>query len=182
MQHSMFRENVKYSWEMVKFYTTLCSTLLMILFAFFGVLFSNEVFLMLNNQIKIWILIIPIFLSSFIFVISYIGRENFTRECNRLYEQLAIVMKLESRMGLHDNLRNIKEKEDLFKNDDHYIPNRWRKEFNNKSEEDYVKEMMSENRDSFYTKSLVIFNAICIMSVLIILFDIYIIFTLFLDP
>ena len=99
----------------------------------------------------------------FAFLILYIneiGEINYKRESERLYERLAILMKLEKRMGLLDKKRSKEEREELFQKDELYVPERWKKDWNLESEKDLVKKMISTNRKSYFSNSIRIFKVI----------------------
>ena len=167
----MFRENAKYSWEMIKFYTILCSSIITIIFGFLGAMLSSEIFNIQPLIIQIVILGFSIIFPLMLLWIIKLGRNNFSRECRNMYEQLAILIKIERKLGLHTASRGDDERI-IFKNDDYYWPERWKDDWLLDSEKSFVDRMISLTRKSYYSNSIKIFtmfNYISIASILFIL-------------
>lgn len=177
----MFRENAKYSWEMIKFYTTLSSTIITVILGLVSVLFTSQDFLSMPIESKNIILFIPILLAILNIIILYVGYGNYKRECERLYERLGILMKLEQKLGFYDAKRSDIDKSTIFKNDDLYIPNRWKKDWNYDSEKDFIDIMTSSERNSYFSKTYSMFYLLVGFSIFIIIGALYFIVIVF-DP
>lgn len=146
--YHMFRETAQYSWGMVKFYLLTASAFITItLGGVIGIISLKET--LLNNSILmgygiLMLNIFPIFMIS----ILELGKKNFQRECERGYEQVAILMKLETKYNFTYEPREKDEKKRLFSKDIYFTPDRW-KENEWQSETDYKKWVM-EKEDSYY--------------------------------
>jgi len=178
--YNIVRENAKYSWEMIKFYTLLCSSIITIIFTFFGILLSSDEFINYSGIQKFILLLIPIGLAVFVIKIISVGEDNFKRETKNGFEQLGILMKLEKRMGFLDEKRDDEERESLFNEDILFIPERWKTDWFFNSEKEFVNYMLN-NEEGYYKNTTQIFHIIKSVSCITMIFDI-IIMIFFCDP
>ena len=109
------------AWETIKFHTLLSSSLISITVGALVGIHTSKTFLDLEPINKViltaFFFILPLIMNR----IVKIGFTNFRRECNRMYEQSAVLMKLEEKFGFMSR-RNKNTKWKQLKND---IPKPW---------------------------------------------------------
>ena len=135
------------AWESIKLSFTLSSALTTVIVSLLG--FIN--YLSIDVIAKTLFMLIPILVAIIMKKFVDVTEKNFKRECRRMYENMAILMKIE------DELPKRKDKSDdrNFKDETKYIPPEWEKsKFSNTKQ--YVDEMMKQN-DRFYSDMRPIF-------------------------
>jgi hypothetical protein len=137
-------------WETIKFFTTVFAALLTATIAIIKLLFQNYE--------GLW-MFIP--LPFFMFVISYIGLRNFKRECARLFERVATLMKIEEKIGFHDKRNNRRRL--VLKCDEYYLSKSFieiGKKYDNTKE--FVDEMIKNPPEGRYGNTYKIFKILFI--------------------
>ncbi len=111
-------------WATVKFITTIFIALVSVSLSLVSFLYINT-----NNDYKIIVnsafnplFLIPLMLISIALFVSCLGWGNFKRENDRLYEILAILNKIENKLGFHKKINN---KKTNFPDDKYIIPDAW---------------------------------------------------------
>jgi hypothetical protein len=155
--YNQFRENSKYSWDMVKFYSFAASAFITITLGALAGVLSHSSFIE-NNPIPASFLCFAILSFPYtMYQILEAGKTNFERECEHVYQQLAIVMKLEAKFNI-GNTERLDDELTIFPKDDYYTPDGWRNRENDwNGEKQFVKEMM-EKPNTFHANSKKIFN------------------------
>ena len=146
------------AWETIKFHILLSSSLISVSLGTIALLHTSEVFLKMTGGMRA-VLILPILLLPLaMYEIIRVGNRNFDRECNRMYEQAAIIMKLEEKFGFTSEKRN-KEKINQITEEEKYLPPRYneKKWLTTKA---YIDDMMSccQKKDNLYCNMRVIFR------------------------
>jgi hypothetical protein len=144
------QDDLKYNgdkaWETIKLCITLFSTLLT---AFLGLLTAIN---FLGKSLVF--VLIPIPFPIMMIIIVYFLSKNFERECSRMYENVTILMKIEDELPHRKDLRE----ERNFKEENDYIPKKW-KEIQYSDTEEFVKVMMdNKKKDSFFSNLKAIFS------------------------
>jgi hypothetical protein len=149
------------AWETIKFHTILSSSLISITIGALVGLHTSETFL----ELSIWKRLI---LLSILFILPYtmkkiiaIGFSNFERECERMYENSTILMKLEEKLGFFQE-REKKEKLTLPQDKTYISP----RSFEDKAEKqwkttkDFTRDMLNcvENKKNLYCNMKKIFE------------------------
>jgi Mn2+/Fe2+ NRAMP family transporter len=107
--YNQFRENAKFSWDMVKWYTITSFGFVTITLTSVGAILSNE-YLMRAPQFAGFVIMCLSIFPIFMFITLCIGKRNFKRECEHHYQQLAIIMKLEDdKIIKHDERKNLND-------------------------------------------------------------------------
>jgi len=91
------------AWETIKFHTVLSSSLVSITIGALVGLHTSEIFLKLIIWKRLILLLILVILPYVMMKIIGIGFSNFKRECDRMYERSAILMKMEEKLGFFKN-------------------------------------------------------------------------------
>ena len=143
-------------WETVKFITSL-----------FGIFLAATITIITYLYPNYEILWIFSFLPIFMFGISYYGLRNFKRECARLFERIATLMKIEEQIGFHKERVEYKNRK-VLKCDDYYLPT----EFVNsgkkyKCTEEFVRKMIEDPPKHRYGNSYVMFRRLFILYMII---------------
>jgi hypothetical protein len=164
--YNMFRENAQYSWDYIKFYTLTASAYIGITFTITVAILTNESLMTNTRHIAGLFIIALVILPILMYFIINIGENQFDKECNNLYEQLAIVMKIEEQNGFRSK-RELNENS-IFHCDKYYVPNRWiKKEADWNTSEEFIKSM-KEDKTSFYNRSLKLFNYLRFFSIVLV--------------
>lgn len=146
------------AWETIKFHITLSLTLITVTLGLFGLINSLG-----EPEIIRTVLIGALVLFPYImFRIVSIGEENFQRECNRMYEAIAVLMKIEEKFDLRGELS---EKNHFFR-EPRCTPLRYDEKW--ETTEKFVDDMMEGTRDNFYTNMRRIFPIFRIVSYILI--------------
>ena len=146
------------AWETIKFHILLSSSVISITIALLGYIQT----LTLSEIIKM-------LLTGSVAILPYtmvrmlnMGSRNFRRECERLYEQITIRMKVEDKLDLRRERKEAEKK--LFPGDEKYIPARW-DEKKWQSSKQFVDDMLScLTRNNFYCIMRPIFSIFRIVS------------------
>ena len=146
------------AWETIKFHTILSSSLISITIGALVGLHTSEIFLELILWKRLILLSILFILPCTMKKVIGIGFSNFRRECDRMYEHSAILIKIEEKLGFRQerekngNLINFSE-------DKTYLsPRFFEKKWTNT--EKFRKDMLdcSDNKDSLYCNMKKIFE------------------------
>jgi hypothetical protein len=157
------------AWETIKFNITLSSTLITVTLSLLGAI--N--YLAINAVVKAFLtgalILFPIIMKEIVDV----GEKNFKRECKRMCEATAILMKIEEefpqRKGLSEN--------NHFYKDDKYTPRKW-DSIKYPTTEKYIEAMM-QTRDTFYSSMRPIFPIFrCLSYLLLSIIGIIVIMTI----
>lgn len=155
------------AWETIKFHTILSSSLISITITALVGLHTSEVFLGLILWQRLILLSILFILPCTMEKVVGIGFANFRRECDRMYEHSAILIKLEEKL----QFRKEREEKDLttFHKDKTYLsPRFFKKKW--KSTNEFRQEMLDcgDKNDNLYCNMKRIFGLFkCISWVLI---------------
>lgn len=102
------------------------------------------------------------------FFILIVGNKNFKRECERIYEQIAILIKLEDKFGLYRNLKselNIIKDKNIFPK--RYFKNDQEKGWN--TTEDFIEYMMGR-KNTLYSNMRNIFRIFFLIAIILTFF------------
>jgi hypothetical protein len=145
--HHFFAEK---AWESIKFHVLLSSSLVSITVGALVAMHTSDSFNGLSYEIKALFALVLVILPVLMIAILEVGSKNFTRECERMYEQTTISAKIEEKIGLWDDRDT--QKMTKFPEDTKYFPNRYSddlKEENGQNSKKFVKDMMSR-KDYFH--------------------------------
>ncbi len=154
--------NADKAWETIKFSVTILSTLVTVTIALIGAI--N--YLAIDPSVK------PVFVSSTVLipilmaVIVRIVGKNFERECIRMYESMAILMKIEEELPK----RNVLAGSNFWEED--YFPSYW-KEPKYINTQKYIESMMGDSK-KFYSSMKPIFSIFGLISLLLIVLVVFI--------
>lgn len=147
------QDDVKFNgdkgWETIKFCLTLSSTLITLTVSLLGAI--N--YLSINVVVKAFLTLSLILIMVMMKKLVDVTEKNFDRECRRMYENIAILMKIEDELPQRRDLRDNRN----FKEEKEYIPDEWKKNqfLNTKA---YVDAMMDgKKKDKFYSNMRPIF-------------------------
>ena len=142
-------------WETIKLNTVLSSALISLAVYSIIYVYTSEFFwkpevLTFQDRfvVRILLLLIPIILGF----INWRLHRNFNRQCIRIYELASIVIKIEEKMGLHQERT---EKEN-FPNDKWYVPDDWKDSCCCTSKK-FVDDCMKK-KDAFYKSMVWVFR------------------------
>lgn len=116
------QDDVKFNgdkaWETIKFCVSLLSTLITITVGLIGVINYLSIDVVVKALLTLSLISVIITMLKIVDVTEI----NFDRECRRMYESMAIIMKIEDELPLRKDLgdRN-------FKQETEYIPDKWKK-------------------------------------------------------
>jgi hypothetical protein len=118
-------------WETIKFFLTFSSTLFTVTLGLFFAIQYFKLGSAMTSGLSLSLILIMIILVIF----SKISEVNFARECKRMYENIAIIMKIEDEFG-----RRIKRA--VLKEEAYYIPDTW-KQTKQDTTRDFVRSVMT---------------------------------------
>lgn len=151
------------TWETIKSNIVLSSALTSLTIYSIVYIYTSEFFWttdLLTTYMILGVRIIPILIPMLLFFVNLMFYRNFRRSCERVYEILSIVIKIEEKLGLY----SVRSSRELIYNDKWYVPDDW-KNLSSCSSEQYVAKMMVE-KNRFY-KSMVwlfwVFGAISVL-------------------
>jgi len=151
------------AWESIKFHILLASSLISITVGALIAMHTSRDFLQLYNHTRAIFTLFLIILPFTMVLILQIGLKNFKRECKRMYEQSAILMKLERRFGF-DQKRTEEEKKEVFFEEDTYNPRRYyEKRWNLTSS--FINDMLSCCKENLYCIMNRIFKIFIVISI-----------------
>jgi len=160
------------AWETLKFHTILSSSLISITIGTLVLMQTSETFHKLNLVMRGGLTLSLIFLPVIMFFIIRTGSKNFERECRRMYEILAILIKLEEDFHFRER-RPIKEDDLLksaFSKEAEYIPERWKGTWGTTKE--FIDRMIKCEKDSLYgimNRIFLIFKVVSIIMIIAII-------------
>jgi hypothetical protein len=169
------------AWETIKFHTILSSSLISITIAALVGLHTSETFLGLILWKRLILLSILLILPFTMKKVIVIGFSNFERECKRMYEHSAILMKIEEKL----KFRKEREKTGnltLFPEDKKYLsPRFFKKKWANTDK--FIDDMLNCNKkkDNLYCNMKKIFE-LFIDTSRILIFSIILVIALHLVP
>ena len=131
--------NADKAWETIKFRTTILSTFITVTLGLLSLINSLGINAVLKSFLTAVLVIFPVIMLEIISV----GETNFKRECERMYEAITIMMKIEDTFPSRGELNQ----HNRFPDEDKYLPRRYeeeREEMGNwKNTEEYVNDMLS---------------------------------------
>jgi hypothetical protein len=157
--HDDMKFNADKAWETVKFHITLSSTLVTVTIGLFGFVNSLSVHAAIKTALTGALVLFPIIMLRIISV----GKSNFERECSRMYEAIATVMKIEEKLPSREKLNS----QNVLFGEDKFIPKRYeeeRKKKNWKDTDEFIKDMLTGSHDNFYRNMRRIFPVFAIVS------------------
>jgi len=146
--------NADKGWETVKFSATLSSTLITVTLGLLGVINYLAISPFVKAFLTGTLVIFPIMMGKIIGV----AQKNFERECERMYEAIATLMKIEEELPQRVNLN----KAIHFREEPTYINPRWNENKYSKTDA-YIKDMMLKS-DKFHSSIKPIFSIFRIIS------------------
>lgn len=141
-----FERNAISAWETVKLLVVLSSSIISITLGANFLMQTSEWFLKQSIIMKSFLTGSTIILPGIMLIMLDTGKNNFTRECKRMYEHLSILIKIEEKYGMrgYRNKEHIKQ----FPEDKKYIVKRFDEIW--KNSEQFRDKLTSTERDSFY--------------------------------
>ncbi|MEM3616616.1 MAG: hypothetical protein QXJ31_01715 [Candidatus Bathyarchaeia archaeon] len=140
--------NGERAWETMKLSLTLSSALTTVIVSLLGVI--N--YLPIDGFTKAFSMLVPLLVGIIMKEFVNVAERNFERECRRMYENIAILMKIEAELPSRKDKRDDRN----FKEETNYLPLAWEKcKFSNT--EQFVDEMLKRN-NSFYSSMKPIFS------------------------
>jgi len=128
------------AWETIKLNITLQSSLISITLGTLALLHTSEIFFRIETIPRILLIGFLFVLPILMILIGNASSKNFKRECHRLYEQRAMMIKLEEDLGVRYR-KHINQ----FSEEETYLPKELLKE-QYKFTKDFVKEMLKSER------------------------------------
>jgi hypothetical protein len=145
--------NATAGWETVKFHIVLSSSLISVTFvALVAIQTSASLDYNLKHLFTLGLVVLPI---TMLFVVRQ-GGENFKRECERMYDQVSILMKLEDKFGFYEKRDGERH---IFLNDDGYFPKKFYGQWYSAKDvdSDKFREKMMSSSDTFYSTMRTVF-------------------------
>lgn len=148
-----YEKNANYAWETIRLHTILSSSIISITIGTLSLLLTSETFQNQHLLLQIVLIASISILPVLMWELLTIGKKNFERECTRMYEELAIMMKLEEQLKI-----NVERERGYiqFPEDKTYKPKRYFTLWNNT--ESFIENMMNVDKENFYSRMSKLFN------------------------
>jgi hypothetical protein len=143
--------NADKAWETIKFCTTISSTLIAVTVSLLGAI--NAPALAIDLPIKALLTFILIIFPIMVVKIADLTEKNFKRECDRMYESIAILMKIEEELPERRSNQKIH-----FSGEKTYTPQKWNDEkYRFPCTKQYTESMMKSS-DKFHSSMRPVFS------------------------
>lgn len=146
--------NADKAWETIKFCTTVSSTLITVAVSLLGAINFLAIGLVVKALLTGTLILFPMMIMK----IVHVAEENFQRECNRMYESIAILMKIEEELPKRIHLN----RDSHFTDENRYTPSKWdEKKYPTTGK--FIEAMMNES-DKFHSSMRPVFSVLRLAS------------------
>ncbi len=157
--HDDMKFNADKAWETIKFCTAISSTLITVTVSLLGAINYLAINVVVKAILTGTLIMFPIMIMK----IVNVAKENYQRECNRMYQSIAILMKIEEELPKRVHL----SKDSHFTEEDRYTPREW-DETKYPTTRKFIDAMMKES-DKFHSSMIPIFSVLLIASYVLLL-------------